>query len=166
MQEVWPRSEILKFIHQLCIPLWAFCECVRCILFANNAMSLGTHMRSVCYRKNIESSKVRTRMCCKVMISEHKDNYSQNVRTSILTHTLFTIDQTAGWFHMEMRGKAKSTVILSGDLLALGKQNVHSVALNCPAWSFIEFSGSTWHWRVVKWFLQNEHIYAVASWQN
>lgn len=96
-------------------------------------------------KENIESSKVRTRMCCKVMLSEHKDNYSQNVRTSILTPTLFTIDQTAGWFHMEMRGKAKSTVILNGDLLALGKKNVHSVALHCPAWSFIEFSGSTWH---------------------
>lgn len=53
-----------------------------------------------------------------------------------------TVDQTAGRFHMEMRGKAKSAVILSGDLLASGKC-VHSIALNCPAWPFIEFSGSS-----------------------
>lgn len=53
-----------------------------------------------------------------------------------------TIDQTAGRFHMEMRGKAKSTVILSGELLTSGKC-VHSIALNCPVWLFIEFSGSS-----------------------
>lgn len=50
-----------------------------------------------------------------------------------------TIDQAVGRFHMEIRGRAKSTAILSDDLLASGKC-VHSIALNCPDWPFIEFS--------------------------
>lgn len=81
------------------------------------------------------------------MISEHKKGRKLHPKcyafTDFNTDTYsLTIDQTVGRFHMEMRGKAKSTVIPSGDLLASGKC-VHSIALNCPAWPFIEFSGSS-----------------------
>lgn len=128
--------------------LYSFVRNIFYKLYVNNAVHLRIHKRSVCYsgrkylnfkvqRKwHLRGYDIRTQKGSKL----HPKWYDF---TDINTDTYsFTTDQTAGQSHMEMRSKAKSTVILSSDLLASGKC-VHSIALNCPAWPFIQFSDSS-----------------------